>query len=112
MARDFSHKISLGQNFLVNREVIRRTVEAGAIGLSDVLLEIGPGQGALTRELLESPCAFLHAVEIDRRPCSGTRSPVSLRTRSRWISSIRLRKAGSSWMRTWKTRDRMLKSST
>ena len=64
---NFSHKISLGQNFLVNRDVICRSVEAGNISSSDVLLEIGAGQGALTRELLASPCAFLHSVEIDRR---------------------------------------------
>ena len=67
MISDFSHKISLGQNFLINPEVIRRCVEAGAIAPSDVLLEIGPGQGVLTRELLKSPCALLHSVEIDHR---------------------------------------------
>ena len=67
MDKNFTHKISLGQNFLINRNVLRRSVEAGAIVPSDVLLEIGAGQGALTRELMNSSCSFLHAVEIDRR---------------------------------------------
>jgi len=67
MTTPFSHRKSLGQNFLHNQEVIRRSVEAGKLVQNDVVLEIGPGQGALTRLLLESPCSFVHAVEIDRR---------------------------------------------
>ena len=63
----FSHKKSLGQNFLINPEVPRRSLAAGELCESDVVLEIGPGQGALTRLLLDSPCQFIHAIEIDRR---------------------------------------------
>lgn len=65
--RDFVHKTSLGQNFLVNRSVLKRTVERASIKENDVILEIGPGQGVLTREILTSPCRHLHSVEIDRR---------------------------------------------
>ena len=67
MTTPFVHKKSLGQNFLQNLEVIRRSVEAGCLEPDDAVLEIGPGQGALTRLLLASSCRFIHAVEIDRR---------------------------------------------
>ncbi len=67
MPTAFFHKKSLGQNFLVSPRVLALGVEAGAIAPGDVLLEIGPGQGALTRLLLASPCRRLHAIEIDER---------------------------------------------
>jgi len=44
-------KRSLGQNFLVDRSMARRIVEASGAEAGDVLLEIGPGRGALTRLL-------------------------------------------------------------
>jgi 16S rRNA (adenine1518-N6/adenine1519-N6)-dimethyltransferase len=63
-----------GQNFLVDQTYIRRIVEAIDPRPSDNLVEIGPGQAALTRELLNaisSHCkdgqtASLDVVEIDR----------------------------------------------
>ena len=67
MSKQFSHKISLGQNFLLNPRVSELCLEAGAPRQEDVILEIGPGQGALTRRLLESDAGFVHAIEIDRR---------------------------------------------
>ncbi len=67
MKQKFSHKISLGQNFLVNPKVIRRSVEAGELTGNDVVLEIGSGKGVLTRKILKSPVRFVHALEIDRR---------------------------------------------
>lgn len=56
----------LGQNFLVDRNVIRRIVETVDPTEGDNILEIGPGQGALTRELVESRASVL-AIELDRR---------------------------------------------
>ena len=56
-----------GQNFLVDRGVLEDIVRRAAIGEEDVVLEIGPGQGVLTRALLERGCAHLHAVELDER---------------------------------------------
>ncbi len=64
---DFTPRTSLGQNFLVNLDIVRRTVERADISEDDVILEVGPGQGVLTREILNSPCRHLHSVEIDRR---------------------------------------------
>ena len=41
-----------GQNFLIDRGVLEDIVARAAIEEDDVVLEIGPGQGVLTRALL------------------------------------------------------------
>jgi len=56
---------SLGQNFLVDGNLRRRIVEEAAIDPQDTVLEIGPGQGALT-DLLADRAARLILVELDR----------------------------------------------
>jgi len=56
----------LGQNFLVDSSVVQRIIETVAPQSSDYILEIGPGQGAMTRELIASGANLL-AVELDRR---------------------------------------------
>ena len=58
-------KKSLGQHFLVDSHYIARIVAAIRPEAGDVLLEIGPGPGALTRPLLEK-LGHLHVVEVDR----------------------------------------------
>jgi 16S rRNA (adenine1518-N6/adenine1519-N6)-dimethyltransferase len=45
-------KKSLGQNFLTSRAVIAKMVSAGEVNDKDIVVEIGPGRGALTRALL------------------------------------------------------------
>lgn len=45
-------KRSLGQNFLVDQNVQRKIVDALEAGAGDVVVEIGPGRGALTRHLV------------------------------------------------------------
>jgi len=54
-----------GQNFLKDIHTIRRIVDSVAIGADDHVIEIGPGQGALTEPML-SRGAEVTAVEIDR----------------------------------------------
>jgi len=54
-----------GQNFLHDEQVIDRIIAAIAPQPGDLLVEIGPGQAALTRPLLASG-AELHLVELDR----------------------------------------------
>ncbi len=54
-----------GQNFLHDPGVIRRIVESIHPRPGQQLVEIGPGQGALTRPLLEA-CGRLDVVELDR----------------------------------------------
>jgi 16S rRNA (adenine1518-N6/adenine1519-N6)-dimethyltransferase len=63
--RPFRTKKSLGQNFLVDRNILRLILERADLSEKDVVLEIGAGQGVLTRELAQTPCAFLYSVEID-----------------------------------------------
>lgn len=55
----------LGQHFLTGAWAARRLVEAAAIQTDDTVLEIGPGTGALTRELLATG-AHIVAVEKDQ----------------------------------------------
>jgi 16S rRNA (adenine1518-N6/adenine1519-N6)-dimethyltransferase len=54
-----------GQNFLHDTNIIRRIVAGIRPKADETLLEIGPGQGALTGLLLDSGCE-LFAVELDR----------------------------------------------
>jgi 16S rRNA (adenine1518-N6/adenine1519-N6)-dimethyltransferase len=54
-----------GQNFLHDQQVIDRIVASIAPKKTDLLVEIGPGQAALTRPLMESG-AELHLIELDR----------------------------------------------
>ncbi len=58
-------KKSLGQNFLKSKSALSAIVDAGDISADDIILEIGPGKGALTKELLGSSGQVL-AVEKDR----------------------------------------------
>src|SRR3989338_5219839 len=57
-------KKSLGQNFLKSQDALRKIVAAGEIARGDVVLEIGPGKGALTSKLLGSSGKVI-AIEKD-----------------------------------------------
>ncbi|WP_426414704.1 16S rRNA (adenine(1518)-N(6)/adenine(1519)-N(6))-dimethyltransferase RsmA [Aestuariirhabdus sp. LZHN29] len=63
----FEHRARkrFGQNFLHDAGVINRIIRAIAPKASDHMVEIGPGQGALTRDLVESG-AHLDVVELDK----------------------------------------------
>src|SRR5438067_2416136 len=54
-----------GQNFLRNRGAVERIVAAVEAEPSEVVLEIGPGEGALTSRLLELYPGRVTAIEID-----------------------------------------------
>jgi 16S rRNA (adenine1518-N6/adenine1519-N6)-dimethyltransferase len=58
-------KKELGQHFLVDENILGVIERLAGLEPDDVVLEIGPGLGVLTRFLAES-VAFVHAVEIDR----------------------------------------------
>ena len=45
-------KKSLGQNFLIDKNIIRYIADIAEINENDTLLEIGPGTGNLTKQLL------------------------------------------------------------
>ncbi len=55
----------LGQNFLVDGNIVRKSLELGEVKAGDTVLEIGPGLGTLSRTLLGAG-VHLHAVEADR----------------------------------------------
>lgn len=56
----------LGQNFLIDEDVVRRIVEAAELSADDTVLEVGPGIGTLTQGLAESGAEVV-AVELDKR---------------------------------------------
>jgi 16S rRNA (adenine1518-N6/adenine1519-N6)-dimethyltransferase len=58
-------KKRFGQNFLSDPDIIRSLVEAIRPQPDDLMVEIGPGLGALTQPLLQT-LHHLHAVELDR----------------------------------------------
>ncbi len=62
--RGLSPKKSLGQNFLVDHHLLGKLLDASGIGAGDVVLEVGPGAGVLTRELLERGARVV-ACELD-----------------------------------------------
>lgn len=65
-------KKSLGQNFLTDHLVARRIIDAVSPRPTDIMIEIGPGTGALTRMLVEAS-GCVEAVEIDARLANGLR---------------------------------------
>jgi len=60
----------LGQHFLKNELILKRIVQALDVGESDVVVEIGPGHGELTKEIAESGKeggARIIAIERDKK---------------------------------------------
>ena len=57
---------SLGQNFLINENVVNSIVECSNITKEDLVIEIGPGLGTLTKELLEKAGKVV-CIELDTK---------------------------------------------
>lgn len=57
-------KKQLGQNFLIDGNIVRKSLELAKVQTGDHVVEIGPGLGTLTRALLNAG-AIVHAVEKD-----------------------------------------------
>ena len=55
----------LGQNFLIDKNVLSKIIEAAALKPTDVVLEIGPGIGTLTQKLAKN-CKKVIAIEKDK----------------------------------------------
>ena len=64
---DLRAEKSLGQNFLLDGNITDKIARAAGIKTDDVVVEIGPGPGGLTRSLLRVPIRHLHAIEMDPR---------------------------------------------
>jgi len=67
---------TLGQNFVIDGNTIRRIVAAAGIGPEETVLEVGPGLGSLTLGLLDAAKAVV-AVEID--PVLAARLPQTVK---------------------------------
>ena len=57
---------NLGQNFLINEEVVKNIVGCSNIEKEDLVIEIGPGLGTLTKYLLEKAGKVI-CIELDTK---------------------------------------------
>lgn len=62
----FKHKKSLGQNFLKDDNVLNKIVNTISLQPEDLVIEIGPGQGALTKKLVQKNVNLV-CYEVDER---------------------------------------------
>ena len=58
-------KKSLGQNFLIDKNIINKIVKIGNINQNSVIMEIGPGYGFMTHHILENNPKKLILIEKD-----------------------------------------------
>lgn len=56
----------LGQNFLINEDVVEQIVKNAEVSKDDLVIEIGPGLGTLTKELLKNAGKVI-CIELDKR---------------------------------------------
>lgn len=63
---DLRARKRLGQHFLVDREVLEKVASAAGLTPDDIVIEVGPGLGILTKELAKQ-AGFVIAVELDDR---------------------------------------------
>jgi len=59
-------KKKYGQNFLINKSIVNEIIEAADIKTNDEILEIGPGNGVLTREIINKKPKKFITIEIDK----------------------------------------------
>ena len=66
-------KKSLGQNFLIDKNIQAKIIDSLKLGAQDTVLEIGSGRGELTR-LISPKVKKVYAVEIDSKLCATLES--------------------------------------
>ena len=104
-------RVSLGQNFLADPNLLEAIVREAELSADDVVLEVGGGQGVLTERLAEIASA-VHVIEIDERLRAGLEEIAARREGVRLVMgdamkvdfrdrSIRRR---PQWSRTCRTR--------
>src|SRR3989344_3195855 len=71
-------KKSLGQNFLINPHILERIVDAAEVSKDDIVLEVGPGTGNLTKELAKKAGKVI-AIEKDRRLVNYLKNEFSIK---------------------------------
>ena len=61
----FFQKKSLGQNFLIDQNILNKIADTGKVSSEDLVIEVGPGSGALTNKILERKPKNLIVIEKD-----------------------------------------------
>ena len=61
----FKPKKSLGQNFLVDKNVLSKIISASKININDEILEVGPGTGNLTELIISEKPKKIYVIEKD-----------------------------------------------
>jgi 16S rRNA (adenine1518-N6/adenine1519-N6)-dimethyltransferase len=100
-------KKSLGQNFLSDPRIARRIIDTVAPQPTDLIIEIGPGTGALTRMLAES-AGWVLAVEIDPRLIDELRRVIKADN----LSIIEADALAANWVELIRTASRSWRSRT
>ena len=62
---DHNFKKKFGQNFLQDNNIIRKIVETANIEKDSLIIEIGPGRGALTKQLVEKAQVLAYEIDIE-----------------------------------------------
>ena len=62
----FVPRKSLGQNFLLNQKIIKKIVDLGKLNNESTVIEIGPGTGNLTEEIIKKKPKDFFAIEKDK----------------------------------------------
>ena len=67
-------KKSLGQNFLIDQNIINKIIKIGNITKDSKILEIGPGYGSLTKKIMEKNPKKIFVIEKDEKLVSILRN--------------------------------------
>lgn len=68
----------LGQNFLIDGNIVRKSLQLAELQAGDTVVEVGPGLGTLSEAMLEAGCS-VHAVELDATLSQHLRETVAVR---------------------------------
>jgi len=75
---------SLGQHFLIDKNIVHKIVRLAGLQPGETVLEIGPGRGILTEALLDSS-GLVVAVELDTALCAHLRATLGRRSNFRLV---------------------------
>jgi 16S rRNA (adenine1518-N6/adenine1519-N6)-dimethyltransferase len=75
---------SLGQHFLIDKNIVHKIVRLAGLQPGETVLEIGPGRGILTEALLGSS-GLVVAVELDTSLCAHLRATLGQRSNFRLV---------------------------
>jgi 16S rRNA (adenine1518-N6/adenine1519-N6)-dimethyltransferase len=86
-----------GQHFLTRGATAQRIVDAAGVSATDTVVEVGPGEGALTRPLAERAGRLL-AIEIDPRRAEALREEIDDGERVRVLTGDVLERPFGQWL--------------